>query len=530
MWFQFFLEQFHFAVYLLMALILFAVFWLYLDAWLARKTWREGIRFSGFLLLSLGFLFQATVLESNIVPNPFFSHNLQTLLVAAFKIPGYLAIITSLFLDPIQRKPGQLVPLIATPVSAPVIFSGRLFLLFYPLSALTVACIYLYQATFGLERHLRLLAIGFFMITLSELLRLIDFFQTTTNVSLYNLTAAFGPLWILGHLFLMIATLIIGRWVFGYLLKRFEMQLFIIFMVVVVVIFLITTVTFTSLLLKNIQDETLIQLNTDVRVLEFGIDSKKIETLSDAQVIAQNPTVISLVSQNQRPQLAEIVEQYLLTKKQSFLVVVNQSGQVLARGDDKNRYGDSLAADSLIQRSLADTNVSSIVSKDGVLAPELSVRSATAIKNGNQVIGAVIVGTVLDTAFVEGVKKATGLESSLYAGNLLSATTLLAADGVSRPIGIVESHSEITKPVLKNGRNYQGTVNLIGVPYFGAYLPLIDVNDTPLGMLFVGRPQVQVLAAAGRSFEVSFLMVITLLILSIVPAHQISKSITRQVH
>jgi len=60
-------------------------------------------------------------------------------------------------------------------------------------------------------------------------------------------------------------------------------------------------------------------------------------------------------------------------------------------------------------------------------------------------------------------------------------------------------------------------------------LPLKDVDNNPVGMLFVGKPQVGVLQAAGRSIEMTFLVAVILLVLSIIPAYFISKYLTNQI-
>src|SRR4029077_17762803 len=105
------------------------------------------------------------------------------------------------------------------------------------------------------------------------------------------------------------------------------------------------------------------------------------------------------------------------------VTVIDDVGRVLARGEDRERRGDSLSSDALVQRVILGQDATSLVVKEGVLAPQIFIRAATPIKKGGQIIGGVITGVPIDTAFVDAIKRSTGLEASIYADNILSATT-----------------------------------------------------------------------------------------------------------
>jgi hypothetical protein len=66
MWLIFVLENIHFAAYIFVALVLFAAFWLYYDAFRAKKRLPDGIRLLGFLILAASFVIEGTMVEANI--------------------------------------------------------------------------------------------------------------------------------------------------------------------------------------------------------------------------------------------------------------------------------------------------------------------------------------------------------------------------------------------------------------------------------------------------------------------------------
>lgn len=531
MWNHFFLENAHFALNLFAALVVFVTMWLYIDAWTARKTLKDGLKILGLLLLTISFLIHATHIESTVLLSSFFGNSLNNLLVTYLKILGYLLLIVGLIIDPLQSHPKNKLP---NKKYAAILALPPLIVLSYipiavPILAVAVAFLYLRRSTVGLEDHLKPVSLAFYVLSLFELLALSENLQNTKSVDLYNLVAPFGPLWFAQHTVLLLAILILGRWVYYYLLKRLQTQLFMILTSAILVIFLLTTTTFTALLLKNLQDETLKRLETDVKVLNYALESKKQEALSDAQILAQDTEVIAAVEEKTKGSLVNKTENFLLTKKQNFLVVVSDSGQVLARGEDKERVGDSVSDDPQIKRALLGESSTSIGTKDGVLGPEVSVRAATPVKNGDKVIGAVMAGTIIDNAFVDGIKTATGLEAAVYGDDILSATTLLSADGKSRYIGIKEEGKGIKEKVLQKGESFTGAVYLLNSPYFAAYLPLKDVDTNPVGMLFVGTPQAGVLQTAAKSIELTFLVTVVLLVFSVIPAYFISKFISNQI-
>lgn len=531
MWSEFFLENAHFALNIFAALVMFAVAWLYFDAFLVRKAVKEGLRALGFFILSLSFVIHASDVESSLLTTALIPPAIQALLFFGTHLVGYAVVIVSLILDPVQPKPQypEEKPGL-TAAGALVTMPQTIGAILAPILTFTVAGLYLYRATIGLERHLKKVSFSFILLAISELIGLRTLYVNSPNVDIYNLVMPFGILWDIEHLFLLVGLGILGFWVFGYLLKRFETQLFIIFVTSILVIFLVTTVSFTGLLVNNLMNENLRQLTTDAQVLALSIDSKKAESLSDAELLAQDPRIIEAMGKNDRRKVAELASTYLLNKRQSTILITNTNGVVIANGEDIERFGDSLSGDELVKRALTGEENAAITTAEGILSPTVSVRAATPVKNGNSIIGVVISGNVIDSALLDGIKKATGLDASLYGDNKLSATTLVTSDGVTRPVGIKEETPAIKTAVLKNNTPFTGGLTLLNRPYFASYLPLTDAHNSPVGMIMVGKPQLTVLQTASRSIELTFLLTTLLILLTPIPAFFISRYIAKQVH
>src|ERR1700733_8855418 len=104
---DFFGQNAHFVISLFAALVFFAVFWLYFDAWLADRGQVKGVfKWVGFLLISLSFVSYATVIEHSALSQHAASlGTLPAALSQLLRVLGYVAVIISELMDPLQKKP-----------------------------------------------------------------------------------------------------------------------------------------------------------------------------------------------------------------------------------------------------------------------------------------------------------------------------------------------------------------------------------------------------------------------------------------
>ncbi len=240
MWGSFFWENVHFVANFFAALVFFAMFWLYFDAWLERKALDEVPKLLGILFLCLSFIVHATQLESDVLRTQLWGTNWQETTFIVTRVLGYLLLIIGVVLDPLMSAPKTkglselsamtipIFPLIVT--SIPVLI---------PLMCASVAWLYLRRETIGLERHLKTVTISFFILTFYELLGLAHLFVHSDNVALYKLVAPFSWLWITEHLVMLLGVGLLGSWVWQYLTKRLQPQLFMIFTTTILGIFLL---------------------------------------------------------------------------------------------------------------------------------------------------------------------------------------------------------------------------------------------------------------------------------------------------
>ncbi|MBM4782639.1 MAG: hypothetical protein GQE15_33605 [Archangiaceae bacterium] len=92
-----------------------------------------------------------------------------------------------------------------------------------------------------------------------------------------------------------------------------------------------------------------------------------------------------------------------------------------------------------------------------------------------------------EDAVVDHIKALTGAATTLFAHDKRVTTTVLRKDG-ARAVGSTAA-PEVSKAVLKEGREFQGRAMVVDEPYLAAYTPLRDARGRIVGMFFVGVPR-----------------------------------------
>lgn len=506
----------------------------------------------GFFLLAVSFLVSATEIEQSVVGRSVL-HQAVSSIGYIVRLLGYVLLVVSELLVPLQPKPetkglelGPTQPAVEKAHTRPKRWKLNLdptagFLMtsaiplasiqaVLPVGALMVAAMYWRRATTGLERHLKPIAIAFALLGIFEILAVTHLYSGSSNIVIQQLTSFFGPLWMAEQIFLVLSIVVLGRWVWQYLIRRIQSQLFMIITSFTVIVFLVSTVSFTFLLFRNVSESSLGNLETAVNVLNYALRGKQAETLAAAKQVASSSNIISSVQNKSHDELNAALGSYLKNNSYTSLLVTTEVGQVLWRADDPDRWGDSISSDPLLKRTAFGFEGSSVTTRESVLAPVVEIRSASPIINNGIVVGAVIVGIAIDNAFVDGIKKDTGLDVSVYSGNTRSSTTFVDSDGKTRLIGVKEESAAIKKTVLEDSQTYKGSLSILNVPVLAVFTPLNDIDNTTVGMLFAGQTQLALLEAAGRSIELTFVLAIILLVVAIIPTYLISRYISYQIN
>ncbi|TEU01999.1 hypothetical protein E3I18_01795 [Candidatus Woesebacteria bacterium] len=514
---QLFFDSFHFATLVFLALALLTSGWLHIDSWALDKKGKTHLfRGIGFFMLAIAYVIHATNFEIPII----------LFLVQIVKVIGSVLILLSLFKEPLLHPPSEKVSLFI-PFTLAINFLVPSSVILYFL----IALVYFWKSTGGHEKQKKSVAFAFFFLFLAELVK-IPFYAADTNiVVLSSLLEQYGILWISYHILFLIGTIILSAWVIGYVRFRVNIQIFVITVTSIIGIFLITTLSFTYILLKNLENNALSHLKTDIKVMQYTTERFQLEALANAKAIANNTDVKNSLINFDKNKLKEATLKLAISQDVSFLLITDTNSKVLMRAEDSENTGDFLTEDPLLISALEGSSLTDITVKQGVVSPDILIRAAAPIMASQftesaEIIGGVITGFKIDNAFVDGIKKLTGLDVVVFGGETRAATTFVSPDGKSRHIGTKEQNSEIINKVLKEGEIFVGPAKILNQSFYTAYSPLRKKDgDEVIGMLFVGKPQSELLETAAASTRLTFLGSAILMIFSIVPAYFISRRI-----
>ncbi|MBO4313735.1 MAG: diguanylate cyclase [Desulfovibrio sp.] len=165
----------------------------------------------------------------------------------------------------------------------------------------------------------------------------------------------------------------------------------------------------------------------------------------------------------------------------NFATIVDAKGNVMARGHS-GRRGDNISESPLIKSALAGNSVVDIVK---LTNNGLSVAAAAPIVVDGTIVGAVMFGERLrENAFVDEVKRVTGLEMSVFEKDVRISTTIIR-DG-KRAIGTSLNNPEVADMVLQRGGTYNADADILGRAYKTVYWPVQNTAGTIYGMWFIG--------------------------------------------
>jgi hypothetical protein len=510
---QLFFANFHFGINVFAAFVFFITGWLYLDSWkIDKKSKSNLIRSAGFFLLAA-----STITHASSLTMPTVTFSMQIV-----KIVSLSLIVGSLTIDPILHAPAKR----ASMFIPFVLLTDSLL----PLSAVLfflVALFYFRRSSEGREQQSMPVAFAFFFLSLAEFVNISLANSDTTIVFWSKLLAEYGVLWNISHILELAGIIILGLWVWKYLRFKTDLQLFITLVSSSLLIFVVMTATFTFLLLKNLETDTLGQLKTDMGVMQYALERLKSEALADAQAVTKNSDVQNAFLRGEDKKLFELTSGFMFAQKTNFLAVATSSGEVIIRAEDPEKTGDSLLEDSIFKSAVSGTPLVTVEIKEGAITPNIEILAADSFTDNT---GVVITGFSVDNAFVDGVKISTGLDTSVYSKDVRVATTFIAPDGKSRFVGTKETNDKILSTVLENGEVYAGPTKILNQPFYTAYAPIKNAEGESIGMLFVGKPQKELFDTAQRSIQLTFTISAFLVLLSIAPLYYVSRYIKENIN
>ena len=500
MWTTFWLNNLHFALEFFGSLVFFVATWLFLDTFLLRREVKILLRCLGFFLLAIYGVVHAA------------GTNFELALWGALLayLLGLVMLVLSLVLDVPPKMPTLAVVLVIPGISQalPAIYVAATALL----AIASVIAVRRY-------RQESAKSLGAFCLAFA-------LFAAASYLSLYSDGQAYGNFWVAEHLIKLVGYCSLGVWVWQYLRFRIKEELLLVFIAMALGIAILVTFTFSALLLGKMERDSESNLATSIRVVDYAIDKVKRKTASDAKLVAGDTRIQQALASKNNGRLEQIAQQSMRSMEVDFLTIADEQGNVVLRAHAATQVGDSIASEQAGSLALSGK---SVVRVEYTAVEKFSIRGAAPIRRGAKLAGVIITGKIVDNSLVDEVRRVTGLETTIFQGDKAVATTFTTPDGRTRSVGTRLSDAQVIQQVLGKGKGFVGRTTISNRPFLAAYLPLFDGGDRVVGMLSVGRPQVEVLQAASSTNRLTLFVTITLMIVTILPAYFVARNISEQV-
>ena len=249
--------------------------------------------------------------------------------------------------------------------------------------------------------------------------------------------------------------------------------------------------------------------------------------LQSADLIAEDDDFARAVAEKNTDAAVKLGSVLMKKAGSDFMTITDEKGIVIGRGHSK-KHGDSVTNQETVVIALTGKPAVAVVA--GTEVP-FTIRASFPVMHDGKIVGSVSIGTSLVTpAYLDWLKKLSGVNVTIFKGDTRVMTTIMLQDG-KRAIGTKLQSPEILKAVLERGETVYSHNNILGIDYNSAYWPVKDANDKIVGMWFVGMPidELQRLEriAISNSIWIGVGLLVFQLILSLILGIKISAPIRK---
>lgn len=477
-----------------------ALAWLAFDAYVIRKDFVTASKGIGFGFLAVWYTFHAFHFEGD----------LFNYLGYVFYFGGLIFILLNLFKEaPVDRPKFEAV--LVLPSLGATAYSLNL-VAAVGLALISIIAFRQYKKEF--KKALFPFIIGFASLTAGAIL------------SVFYDPDRIGGLFVLGHVFEVLGFFSLGWWVWSYLQLRIREELLLILVSLTLVMAVVVGLTFSAILVDNIESLTRASLSANVKVLNLEVSGLKEEALAKVELLARRDDLAKALVANDFVELEQLSGEYMKEKKLGFLSVLDKDGRVVLRAHALTRKDDDLSGEAVVSRALRGI---SGVDSGSSPAEGFSVRSASPLFSDGQVIGALVGGFQLDNAFVDSLKKLTGLNASIFDNETIVATTILNSDRRSRSTGLIETNRDVIEAVLKNRKEITISNQIGSRSYLVSYLPVLDANGQAVGMISIAKAQNEILDTVNKTNRLTFVTSAIILLVLVMPLWFVTRRLTREI-
>jgi hypothetical protein len=463
-------------------IIFFVVAWLFFEAYLLKKDWFSLAKSLGFLLFAASQGLNALNLEGGAF----------TVVLPAVYGLGLLLILLAFGVERLPPKP--VLPAIAIlTLGGTVVSSDMIFVLL----SLLISFFLILRYFKDIDRDLKWMAIAFILLTASLACKLFPYVQG-------------DYLWTAEQVLKVVAFISLCLWIWRFLSLRLREEALIVFTSLSLAMALLVTTAFSAVLFQKSSEETSKSLGQSAQIAKFYLENLKSRGLAVSQIISKNETVASSFEAHDIKSLEKITNELLDQNQEDFLTATAKNGDVFFKNTypilrEENVSDRKITAEALEGRPAVTIND---------IKPEgLSVQAASLVVSMGKPVGAVIVGSSLNTGFLETMKKITGFEATLVIGNKAVASTVLPQNS----------------PFDVPSDSYNGLIKTGDEEMIAQFSPIADSENRLIATLVLTTTPHEIINRIQSSNRLTILIVFLISIIFIVPLYRFSVFLTEKI-
>jgi hypothetical protein len=236
---------------------------------------------------------------------------------------------------------------------------------------------------------------------------------------------------------------------------------------------------------RAVNDQARLSIENIGATVAADLQTIENDGLDSARLIALRPDVVDALAKRDVAHLRELLAPAFQLFKDQVIVLTDAAGVALLRND----------ADSDQENMANYPSVRAVLGGGTYVGLEddskavFVARGACSVKKGTELVGTLSVGKgiVAGHAFVDSVKRRTGVDCSVFRQNVRISTTV-QKDG-ERIIGTEVKNPAVIDAVLTKGQVYVGANVANGQDFTTAFHPSVrDLSGKVTGMVVVGQP------------------------------------------
>ncbi len=251
-----------------------------------------------------------------------------------------------------------------------------------------------------------------------------------------------------------------------------------------------------------------------------------------ASMGAENGVIVEALQKGDVPAVQAFARHLQQVSVSDFCTITDARGTVMGRGHS-DRHGDDVSSQETVMRALRD-GTANVDIVQGTVVPFTLRASAPVYSPDGKIVGSISIGRALsEPAYVDDLKKLTGLDATIFKNDTRVQTTLLQADG-SRAIGTRVSDPAVLDAVFKRGENFFTITELFGHRYASCYWPMRNNKGETVGIWFIGAPVTEIFKlrddAVRNTLVATCLVLLFQLVLSLIIGIRIGRPVKQITH